>query len=327
MNRFLMLAAVLVALRATGSPGIVRTLNSNSLSGEISFNSVGVVVSNRAHQATVPLTNLLRLDISAGASDSTGPRGQGIGLLGFYFPNTNLTGPAYARLDQSIDFGWANDPPTPRISKANFSALWLGEVEAPVAGDYSFFITTDEGGRLLLKNQYLIERSGKLDTTDSSMTLFLKAGERLQVRMEYFHSTGNGRAKLSWSGPGIPRAAIPIHRLYPASSLPEHAASLGSATNGLLATFYSNPDLTGNTFSHVDSTVQFMASNAPAPGFSPTNYSVRWNGQVLADFTEHYTFHVSADQGLRFSVNGLMLVDHWAQDQAQELAQEVSLVA
>ena len=212
MNRLLMLAALLVSLRANGAPGIVRTLNSNSLSGEISFNSMGVVVSNRAHQATVPLTNLLRLDLAASASDSTGPRGQGIGLLGFYFSNTNLAGPAYARLDPGIDFDWVIDPPAPRISKANFSALWLGHVEAPVAGDYSFFITTDEGARLFLKNDYMVERSGKLDTTDSSMTLFLKAGERLQLRMEYFHSAGNGRAKLSWSGPGIPKAAIPAHR-------------------------------------------------------------------------------------------------------------------
>ena len=73
--------------------------------------------------------------------------------------------------------------------------------------------------------------------------------------------------------------------------------------------------------------VEFIVSNAPAPGLSRTNYSVRWNGQVVADFTEPYTFHLAADQGVRFSVNGLMLVDHWAQEQSQELTQTVPLVA
>jgi hypothetical protein len=327
MNRLLLLSALFLSSPAIGAPGIVRTLDSNSISGEIRFSTMGVMVSNRAHQTTIPLTNLLRLELTSGGSETSGPRGHGIGLLGFYFSNTNLAGTCYARLDEKIDFSWANEQPAPRVPRESFSVLWLGQVEAPVSGDYSFFITSDEGGRLFLKNQYMIERWGKRDTADSSMTLFLKAGERLPFRMEYFHSTDNGKAKLSWSGPGIPKGVVPAHQLYPASNLSEHIANIGPATNGLLVTFYDKPDLTGNTFTRVDSGVQFMASNAPAPRFSPTNYSVRWNGQIRADFTEPYTFHITADEGVRFSVNGATLVDHWEQDQPQELAQQLSLVA
>jgi hypothetical protein len=310
--------------------GIVRTTDSNSFSGQITFAAGGVVVSNVAKQTAVPLTNLLRLELASPAPATAAAKGNGSGLLGFYYVETNLSGPAFVQLEDYVDFSWGpKDHPTRQVDSDYFSATWLGEVEAPLAGDYSFFVSADDGSRLLLKNEFMLERWQRQESGDTSMTLFLKAGERAPLQMDYYNARGSARARLSWSGPGFAKTVIPRDRLYPVLNSPAHKATINSATNGLLATFYARPDLSGNTYSRLVPTLDFDANAdaAPAPGSSASNYSVRWNGRVKADFTEPYTFQLSVDEGARLVINGLPVVDHWNQAEPEEIKQEVPLVA
>ena len=141
-----------------------------------------------------------------------------------------------------------------------------GNSKSATAGDYSFFISADDGSRLILKNEYMIERWQRQDAGDTSMTLFLKAGERVPLRMDYFNARGPARARLSWSGPGFAKSVIPTDRLFPATNFPSHPATLKVLTNGLLATFYAKADLTGNTFSRVDSTLDLETKEDTIPG-------------------------------------------------------------
>lgn len=39
--------------------------------------------------------------------------------------------------------------------------------------------------------------------------------------------------------------------------------------------------------------------------------SIRWWGKVLATATEEYTFIIHADDGVRFYLNGVLLIDRW----------------
>ena len=121
---------------------------------------------------------------------------------------------------------------------------------------------------------------------------------------------------------------IPKDRLFPATNAPSHPAELNQATNGLLTTFYAKPDLTGNTFSRIVTNLDFETKEdfAPGPGIS-TNYSIRWTGRVKAEFTEPYTFHLSVDEGARFTVSSLPPIDHWSQIEPEEISQQVPLVA
>ncbi|MDB6030306.1 MAG: hypothetical protein JWM16_644 [Verrucomicrobiales bacterium] len=330
MNRFCIILSLLYCHQLMAVPGIVRTIDSNSISGDIKFTAGAITISNVARQAAVPLTNLLRLELSSTAFATTNSLGKGSGLLCFYYGETNLSGPAYIRLEDYVDFFWGpKDHPVRQIDSDYFSATWVGEVEAPVAGDYSFFISADDGSRLFLKNEYMVERWQQQDAGDTSMTLFLKAGERIPLRMDYFNARGPARARLSWSGPGFSKMTIPKDRLFPATNAPSHPAEFHQTTNGLLATFYAKPDLTGNTFSRIVTNLDLDTSEATAPGLgiTATNYSIRWTGRVKADFTEPYTFHLSVDEGARFAINRLPVVDHWKRPEPEEINQQVSLVA
>ena len=128
MKRFFILFTLLCCHQLMAASGIVRTTDSNSISGEIRFIAGGVTVSNVAKQTTVALTNLLRLDFASSATPNT--RGKGTGLLGLYFGETNLSGPAYLRLDEHVDFSWGpKDKPVRQVDSDYFSVTWAGELE------------------------------------------------------------------------------------------------------------------------------------------------------------------------------------------------------
>ncbi|MFC4597671.1 fibronectin type III domain-containing protein [Cohnella hongkongensis] len=82
--------------------------------------------------------------------------------------------------------------------------------------------------------------------------------------------------------------------------------------NGLLAEYYTEPNLTGETFTIVDENVNLRnklpISNA---GLNDGNMSVRWTGQITPYFTEMYEFEMDVRGGVKLWVNGVLLVDKW----------------
>jgi len=85
----------------------------------------------------------------------------------------------------------------------------------------------------------------------------------------------------------------------------------GSGT-GLLADYFSNPDLTGNTVVRVDPTINFgWPNNSPATGIGPNNWSARWSGSIQAQFTDTYTLFTLSDDGIRMWVNGQEVINDW----------------
>jgi hypothetical protein len=81
---------------------------------------------------------------------------------------------------------------------------------------------------------------------------------------------------------------------------------------GLKGTYFDGEDLTTETYSRIDGTVNFdWKNNMPAPGIQDGNYSVRWTGQVEPSFTETYTFYTDAHGGTRLWVNGQLIIDNW----------------
>jgi glucose/arabinose dehydrogenase len=85
----------------------------------------------------------------------------------------------------------------------------------------------------------------------------------------------------------------------------------GGSANGLAATYYNNQNLTGTTFSRVDPAVDFSWNGSPATGIAGDTFSVRWTGQVLAQYSETYTFLTQCFDGVRLWVNGQLLVNNW----------------
>ncbi|AUD01461.1 PA14 domain-containing protein [Spirosoma pollinicola] len=146
--------------------------------------------------------------------------GNGSGLLGEYFNNINLSTPIVSsRTDATVNFDWGNNSPIPgTVGTDNFSVRWTGQVEAPVTGNYTFSTISDDGVRLWVNgNQVINNWTTHAPATDNSNSIALTAGQRYTIKMEYFESSLGAVAKLMWAYPGQPQQAIPQGFLYPAS--------------------------------------------------------------------------------------------------------------
>jgi hypothetical protein len=141
--------------------------------------------------------------------------GSGTGLRGEYFVGKQLDKRAFGRTDATVDFNWGSGSPDARVPADNFSALWTGWVEIPSGGTYTFFVTIDDGARLWINDELVIDKWADHPATEfASPPLALHAG-RIDLRLQYFEHAGAASIRLAWQGPGFAKQVIPSSRLYP----------------------------------------------------------------------------------------------------------------
>ena len=237
-------------------------------------------------------------------------KGKGLGLLGYYFANTNVHGPVQVRLDPIINFNWATAEPLTGLGKDYFAIIWMGNLEAPASGEFTFTLHADDRARLQIGPDLVIETSRR---EDASGKITLEAGQRYPVTLLYQDLIGAANVRLLWAGPDLPESIIPADRLYPASFVAEHTASIESP-RGLLATMYEKADFSGNTRTRVASEI------------SETNLT-RWTGQLRSDFSESYTFYVATDGPIRLRIDGKPLIENWKNSALVELKSGTRLAA
>jgi len=115
-----------------------------------------------------------------------------------------------------VDFDWAVGSPDAAVTTDNFSARWTGQVQAPVSGFYRFAAGSDDGVRLSIGGQLLIDEwTDRGYTLDSAIPIYLEAGQRYDVNLEFYENGGAAVIRLLWSHPGQSTQAIPQSRLYP----------------------------------------------------------------------------------------------------------------
>jgi glucose/arabinose dehydrogenase len=144
--------------------------------------------------------------------------GTGGGLSATYFDNMNLTGTTVTRIDPTVDFVWGAGSPAPAIAVDTFSARWTGQVQPQFTQVYTFYTQSDDGVRLWVNGQQVVNNWTNHATTENSGTISLTAGQRYDIRMEFFENGGSATARLLWSSASTPKAVIPSTRLFPQSA-------------------------------------------------------------------------------------------------------------
>jgi hypothetical protein len=148
------------------------------------------------------------------------PAGSGTGLLAQYFNDAGsgiyFTALALTRTDATIDFDWASGSPDPLVQTDNFSVRWSGQVMAPVAGSYTFTTTSNDGVRLWVNGQLLIDNWTDHLATTNSGAITLAAGTKYDIRMDFYDHATLATARLSWTYPGQNGQIVPQWALYPA---------------------------------------------------------------------------------------------------------------
>lgn len=161
-----------------------------------------------------------------------GAGGTGTGLLAQYAPAQDFVHPTLTRVDPVVDFAWDHTPPGASLPRTDFCVRWSGQLEVPTSGSYTLITRTDDGVRLWLDGDQLIDDWVGRGATDSSITRTLTGGRRYALRVDYYQGIGGATAQLLWSGPGIPRQVIPRYRLHPASSPDTTPGGIGGGSSG-----------------------------------------------------------------------------------------------
>jgi hypothetical protein len=140
----------------------------------------------------------------------------GGGMRADYYRGMDFQNLVMTRIDPRIDFNWG-DPGSPDASVGddNFSARWSGEVEAAFTETYTFYTNTDDGVRLWVDGQELIDDWEDQSATENTGTIDLVAGNVYSLLMEYYENTGGAVAELLWSSPSTPKQLIPQAALSP----------------------------------------------------------------------------------------------------------------
>ena len=216
--------------------------------GSIKVPVVPLANGSRLTDGTVTLQAMSGGGYTVGAPSSASvviyPAGvaRGTGLTGYYFNDTpttinagysaNLFLPANLKLtrtDATIDGVWNSVSPGPNVNATYFAVRWLGQVQPQFSETYYFSTRTNDGVKLWVNGQLLIDKWTNQSGIDNTAAIDLQAGVFYDIKMEYYQATANGEAHLSWYSNSQVKQVIPAARLYPATQ----TAAPPSLTNAL----------------------------------------------------------------------------------------------
>ncbi len=243
----------------------------------------------------------------------------GSGLTAAYYDEMDFTDLKLTRIDSEVNFQWLLEPPDPSMAVDSFSVQWTGQVKAGFTETYTFYTQTDDGVRLWVNSELLIDEWQPQGSTEFSATIDLVADRKYDIRMDFFDQWADALAELYWSSPSVAKQIIPQARLFPAQSI---------TAGGLQGAYFDEINLAGIKLNRIDPVVDFdWTSGSPDPLIAADSFSIRWTGQVLADHSEIYTFYTTTDDGVRLWVDGQVIIDQWVNQSATEHSGTIMLAA
>ncbi len=116
-----------------------------------------------------------------------------------YFDNVDLSGkPKYTRQETRIEYDWKYDSPA-GMPADNFSVRWTGKIKSPVTGNVKFGATVDDGARLWLDDELIIDMWSGGSRRLAEAAVALEKGKVYDFKMEYFDNGFAAYAQLGWN--------------------------------------------------------------------------------------------------------------------------------
>ena len=255
--------------------------------------------------------------------------GTGQGVVATYYSNTvaapftslvSFTNtPSLSRVDTNIDFAFGTGSPDPSVSSNTFVARWSGRVQPEFSQDYTFYTYTDDGVRLWINGQLVIDKWVNQSPTEwATAPISMVANQVYDIRMEYYENSSSADAHLLWSSPtSQPKQAIPMSQLYTNSA----PFIIANPTN---QTVLPGTTVTWSVVAGGDGPFTYQwkkdGFNVPSGGTSST-YSIP--SAQLSD-SGNYSVVVTGSLGSTVSSNGLLTVDAAPSIQVQPQGQTVN---
>lgn len=254
------------------------------------------------------------------------------GLRGQYFNNKDFYGtPDLVRIDPTIDslnpaLTWPTlGSPDSRINIDNFSVLWTGQVKTDFAGNYTFYTNSDDGIRLWIDNNLLIDKwfDRAQPNPHDNATVNLNAGWH-NIRVEYYEHGGGAVSQVSWSNAN---QTAGVEQIIPRQNLRQ--THTGNITEGLQGEYFDNIDFIGTPkATKIDKAINFNWDNiSPVASVGPNNYAVKWTGRIRTDFAQTYTFCTRVDDGSNLWIDDTLVISNWLPGGLRQVCGNINLTA
>jgi PA14 domain/Chitobiase/beta-hexosaminidase C-terminal domain/Divergent InlB B-repeat domain len=219
--------------------------------------------------------------------------GPGTGLRGEYYndasnaayplSNPFAGSPVLTRTDPTVNFNWGSGSPGSPVTPNFFSVKWTGKLKAPVTGSYILTVTGDDGVRLFLNGDMIIDGWRDQGAASYSYTTALTADTLYNIELHYYEHEGDAVCRLRWSYPGQSDQPIPQSALRTTGALTREVWT-GITGDGVS----SIP--TGSAPTFTDTLTSFEA-----PRNWANNYGTRVRGYITAPATGSYIFWIASD--------------------------------
>ncbi|MGA5117660.1 LamG-like jellyroll fold domain-containing protein [Streptomyces pseudogriseolus] len=113
------------------------------------------------------------------------------------------------------------------------TARWTGQIEVPKTDDYTFYAIGDNGFRLLIDGEPVIDHwEPDWDREQTSTPVRLTAGRTYDFRMEMFQDVGGANMYLRWSTPTLAKQLVPMTAFTPPADFEVYPVELTVGRDG-----------------------------------------------------------------------------------------------
>jgi len=131
----------------------------------------------------------------------TPPSATGTGLQAQYYDNMTLSGtPVATQVDPNVDYDWTSAP-VAGLGTTGYSVKFTGSLTAPTTGSYTFGLTSDDGSRLFINGQEVIDNWRDQAANTETAQVSLTAGQPVQIEVDYYQNGGDATVDLGWQTP------------------------------------------------------------------------------------------------------------------------------
>lgn len=164
------------------------------------------------------------------------------GLTGAYYDDADgdrITGlgqqPAATRRDAQVSFDWGVQSPLPGVlAPERFLARWTGFVSAPVAGTYLFGAAADDGVRVAINDQVVLDRwlDQPAGAPAYGSVVSLAANAAVPITIDYYNNTSPASMVL-WVKGAVSERIVPTSWLSVSAPAVPQGWSLVAGGGGL----------------------------------------------------------------------------------------------
>ncbi|MEN9434553.1 MAG: hypothetical protein RLZZ422_2142 [Pseudomonadota bacterium] len=210
-----------------------------------------------------------------------------------YYQNTSLADePVQVGTIEKLDFTWKETAPIPELLADRVSIRWQGYFNFN-ADKYRFLVKVDDGARLWVDDQLLIDQWQGSPNQEYFADLNMTAGKHL-IRVEYKEESGWANAKVSWE---------------------QMQQCTGVPTDSFCGEYFDSDKLEGTVIrTQVAPKIDFdWADQRPMHGLKNDKFSARWQGQFNFN-AGYYRFTGDADDGISLWVDGIPIIEQTSMD-------------